>query len=534
MRRGTQTILLAASLVLMVTALRAPLLSIPLERDEGEYAYIAWRLGYNELPYRDWFDQKPPAVFFVYRVALTLPFESIRAIHFVGLLFAAASTCALFFLGLLLMDRFWVWLGAALFAFLGADPLVQGTAANTELFMLCPLIFSQIAFFTAATKSRRDVSSATLAGALIGIAFMFKQVAIVNWLFLIAIYPIFIRGKNRWQRAAPFAAWSAMGLLTVVGLVVFYFWRRGGLPEFVDNVFIHNLRYIGAVGTAERLEYCWGTLTILARTQAIVWAFAALGLVALLRSNRGKTAIFLAGWLITSAIGVSASGYFFPHYFQQLLPPLALAAAAGGERFAAVKIWKVIPVWGRRATLTLALTALPAITLWPFLFTYTPAEAVRKIYPGNFFAEMPEFARGIETVTPPEARVFIFGAEPEVLFYAHRPSATRYIFLFPLYGPYDKIREKQQAAAQEVERAQPSTAVYLPNALFFAAGTDQYFTEWSLFYLRDNFYADTWLTADESGAARILKATGVEGSDSFAAGQQLVGAILVRKPAAIP
>jgi 4-amino-4-deoxy-L-arabinose transferase-like glycosyltransferase len=534
MRRGTQTILLAASLVLIVTALRAPLLSIPLERDEGEYAYIAWRLGHNELPYRDWFDQKPPAVFFAYRVALTLPFESIRAIHFVGLLFAAASTCALFFLGLRFMDRFWAWLGAALFAFLSLDPLVQGTAANTELFMLCPLIFSQIAFFTAATKNRRNVLSMTLAGALIGIAFMFKQVAVVNWFLLIVSYPIFIGGKNRWRGAVKFAAWSAIGLLTVAGLVVLYFWRLGGLPEFLDNVFMHNLKYIGVVGTSERIEYCWGTLTILARTQAIVWTFAVIGLVALLRSSRVKAAIFLAGWLITSAMGVSASGYFFPHYFQQLLPPLALAAAAGGERLAAVKFWKVIPVWGRRATLILVLTALPAIMLWPFLFIYTPAEAVRKIYPGNFFAEMPEFARGIETVTPPEARVFIFGAEPELLFYAHRRSATRYIFLFPLYGPYDKIREKQLAAAREVEHAAPSTAVYLPNALFFAAGTDQYFTEWSLSYLRDNFYADTWLTADESGAARILKATGAENSDPFAAGQQLIGAILVRKPTGAP
>src|SRR5205814_8674913 len=71
--------------------------------------------------------------------------SDLRAIHFVGLLFAAVSTCALFSLGLRFTDRFWAWLGAALFALLGADPLVQGTAANTELFMSCPLIFSQIA-----------------------------------------------------------------------------------------------------------------------------------------------------------------------------------------------------------------------------------------------------------------------------------------------------------------------------------------------------------------------------------------------------
>src|SRR5262249_14767269 len=150
MWHGKATILLAISLVLIVVAVRAPLLPIPLERDEGEYAYIAWRLGYDELPYRDWVDQKPPAVFFIYLIALRLPLEPIRAIHFVALLFSAASVCALFFLALRFMDRFWGWVAAALFAFLSADPLVQGTAANTELFMLCPLILSQITFVSAA------------------------------------------------------------------------------------------------------------------------------------------------------------------------------------------------------------------------------------------------------------------------------------------------------------------------------------------------------------------------------------------------
>jgi hypothetical protein len=534
MRRGTRTILLAAGLVLIVAAVRLPLLPVPLERDEGEYAYIAWRLGHNELPYRDWVDQKPPAVFYAYRFALMLPFEPIRAIHFVGLLSAVVSTCGLFFLGRQFMSLFWAWMGAALFAFLAADPLAEGTAANTEVFMVCLLIFSQIAFLTAARKNRGKVLFMVLAGALTGIACMFKQVAIVNWFFLSAVYPIFAGGEKRRRGAVSFLAWSATGLLTVVGLVVFYFWKRGGLNEFVENVFTHNLEYIGAVGASDRVEYCWGTLRILARTQAIVWAFAAAGLIGLLTSGRAKWSLFLGGWLITSIVGVSASGYFFPHYFQQLLPALALAAAAGAELLATVKLWKVLPQWSRRAALILVLAVLPVLTLWPFLFTYTPTEAVRKIYPGNFFAEMPEFAQRIESITPPAARVFIFGAEPEVLFYAHRLSATRYIFLFPLYGPYGNVREKQVATAAEIERAQPAAAVYLPNALFFVAGTNQYFTEWSLAYLQHNFYTDTWLTADEFGAARILKAVAGGEPDSLPSEQRLIGAILVRKPTSAP
>ncbi len=534
MQRGKATILLAVSLIVIVAAVRAPLLPIPLERDEGEYAYIAWRLGHNELPYRDWVDQKPPAVFYVYQFALSLPFEPVRAIHFVALLFSAASVCALFFLALRFMDDFWAWVAAALFGLLSADPLAQGTAANTELFMLCPLILSQIAFISAASGRDRNVLFIVLAGVFTGIASMFKQVAIVNWFFMAALYPLLAEGQKRWRAAVSFVLWSATGLLTVLGLVVLYFWRRDGLREFVDNVFTHNLEYIGAVGPSARLEYCWGTLTTLVRTQALVWVFAAVGLIALVTSGRVKWFFFVAGWLITSILGVSASGYFFPHYFQQLLPPFALAAAVGAEAIAAIKSWRIFPVWSRRAALCLVLAILPAVTLWPFLFTYTPAEAVRKIYPGNFFAEMPQFAQRLETVTPPGKRVFIFGAEPELLFYARRASATRYIFLFPLYGPYGNAREKQIAAAEEIQRAEPSTAAYFPNLLFFMAGTDQYFTEWSLSYLQTNFYVDTWLEADQSGGAQLVEATSDTDSDSFRAGEQMIGAILVRNPTREP
>ena len=97
----------------------------------------------------------------------------------------------------------------------------------------------------------------------------------------------------------------------------------------------------------------------------------------------------------------------------------------------------------------------------------------------------------------------------------------------------DHLR-KQVATAAEIERAQPAAAVYLPNALFFVAGTNQYFTEWSLAYLQHNFYADTWLTEDEFGAARILKAVKGGESDSVLGKQQLIGAILVRKPTSAP
>ena len=519
-----QTILVVVGLILIAAAVRIPLLGIPLERDEGEYAYIAWRLGHNELPYRDWVDQKPPAVFWTYRAALVLPFDPIRAVHLATLLFSAASSCALFFLALRFMNRFWALVAAALFTLLSADPFAQGTAANTEVFMLLPLILSQIALLKAADNPR-NVLLMIVCGALTGIAIAFKQVAALNWFLLIALYPIFAGAEKRRRNSLAFAAWSIAGVVAVAGFVAVYFWIHHGLTELVDNVFTHNLEYIGAMTWSDRLQFCSETLTRLGRTEVLAWIFSAAGLIALIVAGKGKWFAFLAGWLITSTIGVSASGYFFPHYFQQLLLPLALISVFGALWLSELRPWRTS--WIPGALFSLLLALLPLKTLWPFWFSYTSADAVRAIYPGNFFSEMPEFAARIAQVTSSEQRVFVFGAEPELLFYAQRVSATRYIFLFPLYGPYRNAREKQIAAADEIQRATPAAAVYVPNDLFFNPGSDQYFTDWTLSYLEQNFYPDTWLIKQSATTAQIVRA-----EPNSSAPEQFLGAILVKNAGA--
>ena len=111
---------LALTIGLLVVALRAPLMDLPLERDEGGYAYIAWRLAHGEVPYLDWFDQKPPGVFAAYRAALGLPGDSIVAIRAVAALFSALSSVALFFLVRPLLGVVAATLAAILLGFLSS------------------------------------------------------------------------------------------------------------------------------------------------------------------------------------------------------------------------------------------------------------------------------------------------------------------------------------------------------------------------------------------------------------------------------
>jgi len=525
-----RTILSLAGIILFIAAIRIPLLGIPFERDEGEYAYIAWRSGFGELPYRDWIDQKPPGIFWAYQLALQLPLDAVRAVHLLGLIVVAAAACAVYFLACRLTKPFWALVCAILFGCLSTDPLVQGTAANTELFLSLPLLLALLATLSVATENRRLVLLALLAGGLTGIAMAFKQIAIFYWPLLIISHWLFAARAERLRKTLIFAAGSAAGLTAIWILIAGWFAMHHGLNDFIYNVFTHNLEYIQVIPWATRLGYCRHTLQSLAGSQALIWLFAGAALIALWKTKRKRYLWFLAGWLLAGLAGTSASGYYFPHYFQPLIPVLCLAAALGAEMLEAAPFWKSAPVMARQWILVVALAALPVAELSPFEFVYSPREAVRAIYPGNeaLFAEMPELGKHLAQSTRPDDQVFVFGAEPELLFYARRVSATRYIFLFPLYGPYSDAHAKQVETASEVSAHQPAAALYMPNGLFFIPGADQFLTRWTRTYLRDNFQMDTYLTKDEGNVIHLVPVT-ADPSCPKPNDPRIIGALLLRK-----
>lgn len=514
---------LFVAIMVLTLAIRMPLLNIPFERDEGEYAYIGWRMSLHELPYRDWVDQKPPGIFWVYRLALALPLEPVRAVHLAGALCAALAAGALFLLARHFLETFWAAAAGALLGVLSADPTVQGQAANTELFMQLPLLLSQLTLFGAASGKGHRRKFMLLCGALVGLAALFKQVAAFHCVFLVLVYPIFCEEKNRWHATLAFAAWLAVGAVGVWSGVILYFLFERGWHQFVYNVLLHNLDYIGALGPADRRSLLIYTVTDLVKSQAIVWFFSLVGGAVWLWKRQLPSFLYWLLWLTTGMVGVNVSGYFFPHYFQALLPALALAAVMGAAGVERARCWTLAPVWCRRAAMIGALAFLPAVVLFPFLFRYTPREAVRIIYPGHMFAEMPELGQRLAEVTRPDDRVFVFGSEPELLFYARRASATRYIILFPLFGPYADAREKQVATSLEIIAARPAAAAYLPNTLFYQWNTEQYLANWSFDYLHKNFQADRWLEMDAAGAQQVLPA--IKGA---LAPSNVIGELMVR------
>jgi 4-amino-4-deoxy-L-arabinose transferase-like glycosyltransferase len=454
-------LVLIVAAVLAFAAMRAPLLPVPLERDEGEYAYIAQRMLAGEVPYRDAFDQKPPGVFAAYLLAFAVAGPTVQGIHLFLALWTAVTAAALYALVRRLAGGLAAGFALLVFALASSDPSVQGHAANTENWMLLPLVLAAHACLRG--WERGDRISWLACGALAACACWFKQVAATDaCLFAAAAFGDAVIGRPSpgARKALARLALFALGGGLASAPVLLGFAAAGAWDPFLDAVFLHNLAYTQSASAREGIGNLLGSLIRQLPSFWPVWVLANLGWL-LPGSVSRRVRHALAAWWLASFAGATIGLQFRPHYFLQTLPALAALAGIGAAGLAERLARRGIA--GRRlpAAIAAGLLLVPLAVHRDLLRADSPAEISRRIYGLNPFPEAAVFADEIRRSSLPDDRVFIVGSEPQILFLAGRRSATRYIFFYPLTGDYPDARERQQEVIDEVKAARPLYIVWV-------------------------------------------------------------------------
>ena len=131
-----------AALTILGPLLWLPYLDSPLDPDVGVYATVAYWWAHGDVLYQRLTTDRSQGIFVVFRLIEALGLGSVRGIHLVGALVATA--CALLLLAI--TQQLWsrtIGVSAALiFTLIMATPYLQGPTANSELFMLLPLLGS--------------------------------------------------------------------------------------------------------------------------------------------------------------------------------------------------------------------------------------------------------------------------------------------------------------------------------------------------------------------------------------------------------
>ena len=436
----TNRLFLALACVLL--AVRLPSLVQPMGADEGLYAYVGERILDGGFPYRDAWDQKPPAIHVAY-AAMRAVWPNDAAVPGTDLLLAAVVAALLWQLGRALSTP-GVGQGAALVFLLLSNPSFARLAgvsvrAQCETFIGAAVTGAFLILARSRHHQRSSAWELLPAGVLFGIAFAFKYNAAVY--LLAGLVALFL-----WKRLT-LAASVALGAGFAVPSLALLAWLAGGgaLADMYGATIIYNLEYAGETyaGPLHAVIYLLTFPIRHARVDAL-WLVGGAGCaVLLLTSWRERERLVAVAWVAAACLSIAINGSRdLPQYFVQAGPALALAAA-----------WGAGVVWTRRATVNIAMAVLVAIGVWrvndfPTLVGNTMHDAryvsgsmnrsehlarygdisTRK-YSALAIAELGDFMRSHSAAAD---TVYVFGFSCGAYVAADRESASRFFWSRPV------------------------------------------------------------------------------------------------------
>jgi hypothetical protein len=125
-----------------------------------------------------------------------------------------------------------------------------------------------------------------------------------------------------------------------------------------------------------------------------------------------------------------------------------------------------------------------------YLFHLPMDQASRSIYGGNPWIETQEIAKYLQEHSKPTDTIAVLGSEPQLYFFAHRRSATGYIYTYPLMEHQKYARKMQMEMIAEIEKAQPKYIIFVSiytSWLWRQGVSDLYILNWVSDYLPKHY-----------------------------------------------
>ncbi len=456
--------IVVAGVILAAGLIRMQLFDVPLERDEGEYAYAGQLLLQGFPPYGQIYNLKMPGVYAAYALIMSVFGQTPGGIHLGLFVINAATVLLLFLLGRKLVDAFAGTVAAASFALLSMGQQVQGIFANAEHFVILAAVSGILLLVYAADSNKR---STLFAGSvLLGLGFIMKQHGVVFIAFgglYLLLTEIRRKPLDRNSLVIKCLIFTA-GATLPFALTCLILYQAGVFDKFWFWTFDYASQYVSSVPVSAGIALLADRLGAIVQSSILIWLLAVIGLTSLAWNKRFRAyGLFTALFTLFSFLAVCPGLYFRPHYFILLLPAVGLLAGLGvsslydlAGRQKVVPATRIIPV-----LITLCVLAHGAWQQREFLFFMDPHEASRSTYGLNPFPESLEIARYIKNNSNANDQVAILGSEPQIYFYSNRRSATGYIYTYALMESHPYALTMQQEMIAEIESASPGFLVFV-------------------------------------------------------------------------
>ena len=484
--------LLLAVILAFSGYVRIRLLSVPLERDEGEFAYFAQLILHGVPPYLDAYTLKLPGAALMYALFMLMFGQSAWGIHLGLLVVNALTVIMVFLLGRRLFGSGAGATAAAAYAVLSLSQGVYGVFAHATHFVVLFALAGYLLLMRALERGR--TVTLLCSGLCFGLAILMKQHGIFFAVFAL-LYFLWERRKffrGEWQRPIRDGLLFAAAIVVPFGACSLWLFMSGAFGKFWFWTFQYAREYVSSESFhtgARNFQRLFGRIV---ETSLYLWALAGIGLVLLFADReaaRGR--LFAAGLLFFSFLAICPGLYFRRHYFIMLLPAIALliGVAAGSARNVLARRGMGRLSWGIPALLFLAIASYSVYQEREFFFSMDSDTASRMTYGDNPFPESVQVAQYIRAHSSPNDRIAVLGSEPQIYFYSGRLSATGHIYMYGLMENQKYAPVMQQELIREVESARPKFIVFVNvrSSWIIRPESQTLIFDWAKSYLEENY-----------------------------------------------
>lgn len=422
--------ILLGLILAIIAIIRIRLLNIPLERDEGEYAYFGQLMLNGIPPFKAAYTMKFPGTHFMYAFFMLIFGQSAAGIHFGLLIINLVTSLLLFFIVKRLIGYTEALIAAMVFAVLSLNDTILGFAGHATHFVTFAAIAGSLMLLESFDKKKLYMYF--ISGVFFGLTPVFKQGGIFFSAFggLILIIHAIIENKRDFKQFIKnLGSFVAGGLVPII-IVLILLYISGVFDSFLFWTIDYPFAYGGQVPFDRGMQNLTNNFVYVMDGFTLLWIFAATGIPLLffnasIRKNI-FTGIFVFLFLILSFLTIVPGLYFRPHYFISLLPAVGIFTGIAVGSIAKLKIKGKtnIGLQSFSVIIVLIIAGIGVNKNSEYLFKEETNDISRRIYGLNPFVESEAIGDFIKRNTNEDDKILVLGSEPQIYFYADRVSAT--------------------------------------------------------------------------------------------------------------
>ncbi len=450
---GTTTLLLSSLAIvtaLMALASRLFLSAYPMNRDEGTYGYLGSLAIKGSIPYVDFYEMKPPVLYYLYGLGGTLFGFSDFGLRFFGLLLNLASAILIYLILLRYIDKVYALVASALFAMLSINLYALGFTMVAEHIVNTFVLLSF--YLLIKSYDHKGLLLIVLAGASFAMAILTKQTAILlSPLFL--LYLVMQRKQKAWLlNGLSFAG----GALVPALLLFVFLWANSALDDAYYWLLTYPAKYSATVTSdkgSNLFNYFIKNITLF---QVSLFSIAGLALAMNAIFARHKLNVLLLVYFLLAALILVPGFRFYGQYWLLLFVPLAMMTGTALHHLSQ----KDLRLGIGAAVLVLFCILGEAVVKRAYYFEAETTPDILKLYRNNPFEAIRKLSTYAGSLMKDNETIMMCGSEPQVYLYAGKAAPTRHVFMSMLTKHTEKTDAFVDEAMHDLQDKKPDYVLY--------------------------------------------------------------------------